>query len=259
MAITLLNLGEERSFYTFRAGSLTEARARIEQLGPRDREGRHAATCDTVADVMQGLRVGVVPSSAQQAGDSWVVQSRVEAATLRYGFRFRLPRWLDVPASSRREWERFLRCLRTHESGHSTCSLPVMQRYQRMLSEARVMGMGNSRQAAEREALQLMRQRVRSLFSSLAADVQHASDIYDRRTVHGRSQGAQLNVGAESAAAHASAARNACGQPGCPGHRSPSHRCRAGARPGREAARRVRNACGARRCPGHRSPAHRCS
>ncbi len=229
MAVTLLNLGEERNHYSFQAASLAEARAQIERLGPRDSQGRHAASCDTVADVMRGLRLGIMPGSAQQAGDSWIVQAQVSAATLRYGFRFRLPRWTNVPATARREWERYQRCLRAHEQGHSACSLPVMQRYQRTLSEARVMGMGSSRQAAEREALQLMRERVRSLFASLAGEVQHASDSYDHATVHGRTQGAQLRVAGPAPAASAAAGqrpRNSCGRPGCRGHRSPAHRCR---------------------------------
>ncbi|MGE0712329.1 MAG: DUF922 domain-containing protein [Planctomycetota bacterium] len=242
MTVNLANLGTSRESYSFRAANLAEALRQLDRLGPKDGDGHHAAVVTYKADLMQSLRTKLQARAVRQ-GRQYYAEAVIGQATLRYGFVFLMPAWSNVSSASRSaqaEWKRYLGCLETHERGHLTCVQNLYPECQAQLRALRIAGTGSSASAAESAAQTQLRAQAQSLFDYLVYQVQGSSDAYDRRTRHGRTQGAQLNVGAE--------VKNDCGAPNCPGHSSSSHRCNTG----------VKNPCGKAGCPGHASPNDRC-
>lgn len=205
--------------------------------GFKDSEGNHAAACEYKADILNGLRAKV-GSSWQGKDKKWYASATIATATLRYGFIFHMPKWTNVSqlaAPVRAEWDRYLRCLQTHENGHASLALPVFTKFQRNFGELQMVGAGSSKATAERAAEAALKAAAADVLGVLGYEVRGASNKYDERTTHGWAQGAKLNL----------TPINPCGKVGCAGHASSAHKC-----PG--------NPCGKMGCPGHSSATHRC-
>ncbi len=198
MAVSLVSLGEQTNYYAFTAGSLREALQRMLQLGDRDGDGSHAASIDIQADIFQNLQTGVVPGSATQIqGMGWTATALITQGSLRYGFVYRFPRWSNVgslPQPIQSEWQRYTQCLWTHERGHAREAMTVLQRYQQQFQNLRIAQMGSSAREAEEAAQRELRAQVREVFNLLRHDTEESVIQYDRRTRHGRNQGAQLRT-----------------------------------------------------------------
>jgi predicted secreted Zn-dependent protease len=211
MAITLSSLGETTRNYSFTAGSLEEAVQQMQRLGPRDGDGHHSASCDIQAAIsLQNLQISTVPGSAIETPNvpeemRWSATAAITQATLEYRVIFLFPQWTNVGTLSRpvqNEWRRYTGCLRTHERGHVRVAMPVLRQYVRQYERLRIGGAGRTRQAAEETAQRDCRSQITSVFSLFAHDTQQAGDRYDRRTRHGRTQGAQLRTRAARGSRH---------------------------------------------------------
>jgi hypothetical protein len=198
MTVNLVSEGERTDPYTFTAASLREALQRMAQLGDRDGDGNHSASIDIRADIFQNLQTGIISGSTTQIqGMGWTSTALITQGSLRYGFIFRFPRWSNVGNLSRpiqSEWQRYTRCLWTHERGHAREAMPVLQQYLRQFQELRIASMGASSREAEEAAQRELRSHVTDVFSLLRHDNEESIRRYDRRTRHGRNQGAQLRV-----------------------------------------------------------------
>ena len=207
MAITLVHLGNRTSYYSFAAANLTDAQSAMNRLGPRDGDGHHAASCDVQADIMTGLQTAVVSGSAQRIAQlgSWTATARISQGQLGYRAVYRYPRWTNIarlPRYVRAEWQRFMRCLRTHERGHVSAMMPLLREYLRTYRSLRIAGSGPTAAEAEAAAQRELRTQVQSLYDQLRFRGGQASQTYDRRTRHGRSQGARLRTGTRRGSRH---------------------------------------------------------
>ncbi len=203
MGITLSLLGEETRYYTFNAGSLEEALQQMQRLGPRDGDGHHAASCDIQAAVLlPDLEISTVHGSVVEVpvlpeARRWSATASITQATLGYRVIFLFPRWVNVESLSRpvqNEWRRYMRCLLVHERGHVRVAMPVLRRYLGQYQGLRTAGEGRTSHAAEEAARRDLRGQIPGVFRLFAHDTQQASDRYDQRTRHGRTQGAQLRT-----------------------------------------------------------------
>lgn len=203
MSITLSFLGEETRNYSFTARSLEEALQQIQRLGPRDGDGHHAASCDIRAGVLlPDLEISTVPGSVMEVPNvpvamRWSATARITQATLGYKVIFLFPQWANVgsfPRPVQNEWERYTQRLLTHERGHVQAAMPVLRRYLQQYQDLRIGGAGQTRQAAEEAAGRDLRVQIPEVFRLFAHETQQASDRYDQRTHHGRTQGAQLRT-----------------------------------------------------------------
>lgn len=211
MAITLSSLGETTRNYSFTAATLEEAMQQMQRLGPRDGDGHHSASCDIQAGVsLQNLQISTVPGTAIQTPNvpaemSWSATAAITQATLEYRVIFLFPQWTNVGTLSRpvqNEWQRYTRCLWRHERGHIQAAMPVLRQYVRQYEGLRIGGAGRTRQAAEEAAQRDCRSQITNVFGLFAHDTQQASDRYDQRTRHGRTQGAQLRTRAARGSRH---------------------------------------------------------
>jgi len=199
MTVRFVSLGERTDHYTFTAGSLSEALEKMTRQGPRDGDGHHAASCDMRAEIMRDLHLGIVEGSAREAQGmpGWTATAHIDEGILRYGFVFRFPRWTNInslPAPIQAEWRRYTRCLWNHERGHVQTTTPILYQYLRRFRNLQIMAHGGSRQEAEQTATNDLRDNVQDLYDQMAFRNQQANDEYDRRTRHGRNQGAQLHT-----------------------------------------------------------------
>lgn len=198
MAVNLVSLEEHINYYTFTAGSLREALQRMAQLGDRDGDGNHAASIDIRADIFQNLQTGIVSGNTTQIqGMGWTATALITQGSLRYGFIYRFPRWSNVGSLSQpiqSEWQRYTRCLWTHERGHAREAMPILRRYQQQFQDLRIAQLGPSAREAEEAAQRELRVQVREVFSLLRHDNEESIRRYDRQTRHGRNQGAQLRT-----------------------------------------------------------------
>ncbi len=198
MAVNLVSLGEQTHYYTFTVVSLQEALQRMLQLGDRDGDGSHAASIDIRADIFQNLQTGIVPGSTVQIqGMGWTATALITQGSLRYGFVYRFPRWSNVESLSqpiRSEWQRYTRCLWIHERGHAREAMSILQRYQQQFQNLRIAQMGPSAREAEEAAQRELRAQVGEVYNLLRHDTEESVTRYDRRTRHGRNQGAQLRT-----------------------------------------------------------------
>lgn len=211
MAITLSSLGETTRNYSFTAASLEEAVQQMSRLGPRDGDGHHSASCDIQAAIsLQNLQISIIPGSVVEVPEvppaiRWIASAAITQATLEYRVIFLFPQWTNVGTLSRpvqSEWQRYTRALWTHERGHIRAAMPALRRYARYYQELRVPGTGPTRRAAEEAAPRECRSQISSVFGVFAHETQQASDAYDRRTRHGRTQGAQLRTRAARGSRH---------------------------------------------------------
>lgn len=203
MAITISSLGEVIRHYSFTAGSLEEALQQMQRLGPHDGDGHHAASCDIQAGVsLQDLEISIIPDSAVEVPNvpaemRWSASARITQATLEYRVIFRFPQWSNVESLSnpvQNEWRRYMQRLIRHERGHVQVAMPVLRRYLQQYEELVIGGAGRTRQTAGETARRDLRGQIPAVFSLFAHDTQQASDRYDQRNRHGRSQGAQLRT-----------------------------------------------------------------
>ena len=203
MGIILSSLGEVTRHYTFTARSLEEALQQMQRLGPRDGDGHHAASCDIQAGVLlPDLDISTIPGSAVEVPNvpaemRWSASAQITQATLGYKVILLFPQWVNVESLSRpvqNEWRRYSQCLLAHERGHVRVAMPVLRRYLRQYQDLRIGGAGRTRQAAEETARRDLRGQIPDVFRLFAHDTQQASDRYDQRTRHGRTQGAQLRT-----------------------------------------------------------------
>ena len=200
MAVTLVHIADSTSYYSFTAQSLTDAQGAMSRLGPRDGDGHHAASCDVQADIMQGLQTGIVAGSTVRIAELgvWTATAHITQAQLRYRAVYRYPQWTNVARLARyvrNEWQRFMRCLRLHERGHLTAVMPALRRSLRQFQGLRIAATGASGSAAEAAAQRDLRVQAQDLSAQLQFNGLRASRTYDRRTRHGRSQGARLRTG----------------------------------------------------------------
>jgi len=200
MTVRFVSLGERTDHYTFSANTLSEALDNMLRRGPRDGDGHHSASCDMRADIMPGLQPGIVAGSTRQAQGmpGWTSTAHIDQGILRYGFIFRFPRWTNFESLSRpiqAEWRRYRRCLWSHERGHVQTTTPILYRYLRRFRNLEIMSQGGSRGGAEQTARRELRENVQDLYNQLAFRNQQANNEYDRRTRHGRNQGARLHTG----------------------------------------------------------------
>jgi len=198
MAVNFASLGERTSYYRFSASTLARALQQMTRLGPSDGDGHHAADCDMRADIMQGLQTGIVSGTTQQSPEmGWMATALISQASFRYGFVFRFPDWTNIARLTgpvRAEWARYTSCLWAHERGHVTTAMTVLRQFLAEFQNLRIAGSGASAQAAEADAQSNLRTQVSEVFDRLAFRNQQASDRYDARTRHGRTQGAQLRT-----------------------------------------------------------------
>ena len=198
MTVNFVSLGESTSYYRFSASTLAEALLRMTRLGPSDGDGHHAADCDMRADIMHGLQTGIVSGTTQHSPElGWMATAQISQATFRYVFVFRFPHWTNIARLTRpvqAEWGRYTTCLWTHERGHVTTAMTVLRQFLAEFRNLRITGTGASAQAAEADAQRNLRTQVSDVFDRLAFRNQQASNRYDARTRHGRTQGAQLRT-----------------------------------------------------------------
>ena len=83
---------------------------------------------------------------------------------------------------------------RNHERGHAREAMPILQRYQQQFQNLRIAQMGPSAREAEEAAQRELRSQVGEVFNLLRHDTEESITRYDRRTRHGRNQGAQLRT-----------------------------------------------------------------
>jgi len=206
MAVTFVSLGQSTSYYRFSAPTLAGALQRMTTLGPSDGDGHHAADCDMRADIMHGLQTGIVPGSTVHSPEiGWMSTAEISQASLRYGFVFRFPDWTNVARLTtpvQTEWARYTSCLWVHEQGHVATAMTVLQQFLTEYQNLRIGGAGSSAQAAEANAQRTLRTQVSEVFNRLAFRNQQASDRYDARTRHGRTQGAQLRTNLRRGSRH---------------------------------------------------------
>lgn len=211
MAITLSSLGESTRNYSFTAASLEEAVQQMSRNGPRDGDGHHSASCDIQAAVsLQNLQIRIVPGSAiltpnVPAEFSWSATAAITQATLEYRVIFLFPQWTNVGNLSQpvqNEWQRYTGCLWTHERGHVRAAMPVLWRYIQRFQDLRIAGGGRTRQSAEEIAQRDCRSQISDVYRLLAHNTQEAGNLYDGRTRHGRTQGAQLRTRAARGSRH---------------------------------------------------------
>lgn len=206
MAVTFVSLGQSTSYYRFSAPTLAGALQRMTTLGPSDGDGHHAADCDMRADIMHGLQTGIVPGSTVHSPEiGWMSTAEISQASLRYGFVFRFPDWTNVGRLTtpvQTEWSRYTSCLWVHEQGHVATAMTVLQQFLTEYQNLRIGGTGSSAQAAEANAQRTLRTQVSEVFNRLAFRNQQASDRYDARTRHGRTQGAQLRTNLRRGSRH---------------------------------------------------------
>jgi len=203
MGINLSSLGEVIRHYSFTAGSLEDALQQMQRLGPQDGDGHHAASCDIQAGVLlPDLEISIIPGSSVEVPNvpaemRWSASARITQATLGYSVNFLFPQWSNVEGLShpvQNEWQRYIRCLLSHERGHLRVAMPVLRRYLSYYQDLSTAGAGRTRLAAEETARRDLRNQIPAVFSLFAHDTQQASDLYDQRTRHGRTQGAQLRT-----------------------------------------------------------------
>jgi len=203
MSVTLVALGDQTNNYSFSAASLAAALQQMTRLGPSDGDGHHAAACDIQAMVLlQGLQIGIAAGSAREAAGApaeyrWSATAQITQASLGYKAIFLFPRWTNVSSLSRpiqNEWQRYTGPLWQHERGHVRVAIPVLRRYIGQFERLRIAGAGRTRQAAEEAATRDFRAQIPEVFRLLGRDTQQAGNSYDRRTRHGRTQGAQLRT-----------------------------------------------------------------
>lgn len=202
MAVTLFRNNERTDYYHFQAATLADAEARMSQLGPHDAEGNHAAAFDVRANIMDGLSVGPVAgqtTTLQVPGSppAWMATAQIVSATLRYQVVYTFPDWTDVAARStavQAEWTRYTAALWQHERGHAQSMTPVLDDYRGQFERLRISAQGSSGQAAETAAQRELRTQVQEVYNLLTGAAQDNIRAYDRRTNHGRGQGARLNT-----------------------------------------------------------------
>ncbi len=198
MSVTLISLGEETKYYSFAAKSLEEAKKKMKQLGPKDGDGDHSASCTVKADIMKDLKPGIVPGSVkQQAGIGYLASAKISQAKFRYGFIYMVPKWTNVGSLSkpvRTEWQRYLKALWTHERGHATAAMPVIRKFQKDFEKLVIAGVGTSSKAAEDTAKNELKAQAKSMYDLLADATDKAGKKYDTKTRHGRTQGAKLKT-----------------------------------------------------------------
>ncbi len=201
MAITLVNRPRMEQFYTFSAASLPAAEQQMQRLGPRDSEGHHAAAFEARADIRPGMQVGTVPQTVASAVVDgvtlWSASARITQATFLYEFIYTYPRWSNVqslPRAVQNEWNRFCARVRVHETWHAPPILRLLRNYLQQFQRLTIGGMGATTALAESDAQRNLRSQVDELMGILASETEAAMLAYDRRTVHGRTQGATLNT-----------------------------------------------------------------
>ncbi len=206
MTVSLVSLGEQINYYTFTAGSLRDALQRMAQLGDRDGDGNHSASCEIQADIFQNLQPGILEGSATEIqGMGWTATAVITQGSLRYGFIYRFPNWGNVgniPRPMQSEWQRYTRCLWTHERGHAQAAMPILRRYQEQFQNLRIAQMGSSARVAGEAAQRELSAQVREVYNLLAHDTQESVRRYDIRTRHGRNQGAQLRASLSRGSRH---------------------------------------------------------
>lgn len=199
MSVVLFRNNERTASYPFQAASLADAEACMQRLGPRDAEGYHAAAFDILANITDNLGIGPVQGQTVQVRQSpgWVAQAQIVSAVLRYQVVYTFPDWTNVRSLNARiqaEWTRYTNALWTHERGHTQDVTPLLPQYRQQFEELRIGGEGRSGQEAEATARQNLHQQVQEIYNQLTAAVSNRIRDYDRRTNHGRTQGAQLNT-----------------------------------------------------------------
>lgn len=91
----------------------------ILRLGPRDGDERAAAIFVCNAKVID--RSLQIYNRAFPACDGWEATTEIHAGTIRWACAITVPRPAQLTRlirAAKREWDRFCRCLLTHENGH---------------------------------------------------------------------------------------------------------------------------------------------
>ncbi len=199
MTVNLVHLNDLTNHYTFSAVTPLDAQQQMESLGPSDGDGHHAASCHIQAGILEGLQRGIVTGGTSRIAElgTWMATARITQGELRYRAIYRYPRWTNVhtlPRYVQAEWQRFTTCLRTHEQGHLNESMPLLREFRRRYDALRITGNGASAQAAETQAMSNLLDQVRDLYREMSFRCEQANQAYDRRTRHGRTQGARLRT-----------------------------------------------------------------
>jgi predicted secreted Zn-dependent protease len=148
---------------------------------------------------MEGLQRGIVAGSTIEIAElqNWTATARITQGELRYRAIYLYPRWNNLhlmPRYVQAEWQRYTRCLRTHEEGHLRESMPLLREFQRRFDALQIAASGASGSAAERQASSDLMDQIRDLYRELSFRCEQTNQAYDRRTRHGRTQGAQLRT-----------------------------------------------------------------
>lgn len=199
MTVNLVHLADQTNHYRFWAQTLRDARYQMTQFGPRDSEGRHAASCNVQAGILDGLNRGIVAGSTTRIPElgNWTSTAQISRGELRYRAIYTYPIWVNLyqlPRYVQAEWGRFLGCLIAHERGHLRASMPLLQEFKRTYESLRIASTGSSAHAAESAAKNELLTQIRELYSQLSFRCERANQDYDRQTRHGRTQGAQLRI-----------------------------------------------------------------
>jgi hypothetical protein len=199
MTVILLHLPDQTNHYRFWARTLREAQYQMEHFGPSDTDGRHAASCDVQAGIIEGLHRGIVPGSTQRIPElgSWTSTALITQGELRYRANYLYPQWVNahlLPQHIQAEWRRFRSCIIAHERGHLRISMPLLEEYWGQFESLRIASSGSSANAAETAAKDELLAQVRELYAQLSFRCSQANQSYDLRSRHGRTQGAQLRI-----------------------------------------------------------------
>lgn len=197
MPINVRKGGVRTQTYAVKGDSLADIWDYIKRRGPRDpNDGkRYSGLCRCEA----ALHPNSVKweFATEQAGRKFESQIWMVKGKISYNCKITMPKLgrNSLSKDAKREWNRFVAAVGTHEQGHVKSYGKELKRIASEIEALKVSGTGRDENAAKRAAYQNYAGELSKI--DMTARLNADAAKYDRKTKHGEKQGAKLKTDIE--------------------------------------------------------------
>lgn len=197
MAIRLRGCSRKIQFYKVRGDNLATIWEGILRSGPRDGGRRYAGECVCHAHVIE--RSLNFATDWRGADGGIETTNHIEDGYLEWKCIILLPKAVDarrLSRNARREWDRFMDCLKVHELSHIPPFQEELERIIQEVCQVTADGRGPNLQQASRQANNQIVQTVNHRFGGrvMRNRLNNIAAAHDQSTGHGRTQRAVLDT-----------------------------------------------------------------
>lgn len=187
----------KNSSYACKGDTLKDLGAFIKKNGPLDPNAgkRYAGLAKCKADL--SLAQKNFDFKVTKKGDKNEVEVTVKGAELKYTCDIVLPKLgaSKIKGDAKKEWERFVKAVSTHEDGHVTEYEKEMKAAAKDVDKMKGKGKDKKEDKAKKAAFEDFKKQLNKL--NLAQRITDNAKAYDASNGHGESQGAMLNMAIE--------------------------------------------------------------